>query len=675
MGALNNVDTSGHLPSAKLSLRLLRGPRSQDYAALAGFGGLIVGIVPLILAFADAVSKPDWTAAAAWGFFLTALGVTAVMSIPHRPEPLPPPTTIFEPFVQVSEIKTWPRPAEVGELRKRLAGSEGTLVLVAGVSGGGKTVLLQRLLPDVLGLQPESYRYVNTYVSFLDTLAPLAALPSSGAPTITVLDQFEQYVAWLQSLPSKQRGVTENKTLDLCRALVADPSSRLIVAVREEWYYQLRWLKELVPSPETGIDVSGPSPDRGDATHEVILDLLAALAEPNVAETVISEIDTGGSLLPLEVQIVGATIERAQRENKITADYFHHDLGGVEGSITRYFDSILASLPDPRVALKVLCALSARTRFRRQEELSDIMDVLFEDGPLVSTAVAELTKQGLVIPSGPGRYELAHDYLAEFFHQKSGSELEPIDRDNILFHIEGGPERATGLVASRQDRDAAGRWGFATVVILPLVLVMTARLLYLGLPWTLAQHVRPAPLFGSLLDQSYLPIFIVHMAWVVYVGLLYHRILRHLRESRAAKWCSRCAVLNMAACVLVAVLIPSAWLAAIAWGGLVVGFRLVFLARNKTLNSTAKKRVRAWGWSTAANMGFVGILGGTGIALTSKYVHSVADARTWTLVSAVLATAMTYVCYALCRIHVRREAVSQLLGLLSRGSSYLMRRA
>ncbi len=196
------------------------------------------------------------------------------------------------------------------------------------------------------------------------------------------------------------------------------------------------------------------------------------------------DLATNERLLPLEAQIVGAALERERESGRsIDIHYVRNSLGGVAKIIDQYFESILDGSSDRRVALKVLCAFSVRTRFRGQEDLSDVLNHLYEPPEDVREIVAYLLEQHLLVKHSPAKYELAHDYLAEFFNSKSGSELSPIDRDNIQFHMVG---LATGNSNTLVPATVAEkRLDIGKLILIPLLSIMLIRLLHFGLPWTL----------------------------------------------------------------------------------------------------------------------------------------------------------------------------------------------
>jgi hypothetical protein len=580
---------------------------------------------------------------------------------------------------------------ELETIRDALDYSSGKLPLVVGPSGAGKTVLLRRILHDDMTQRSVGFYYIAEYAGFRETLpkllekvelvkgSPAASTDEAQVYThipVIALDQFEQYLAYLRRLePDKrlreqawfEKAINEASGRQLCR---------FILSVRNEWYYDLRWLGDQIPAPTDCITVLGP---RVDATEDITRVAVATrlekvLHDEDIVESILTALGRGrsGSVLLLEAQIIGAVLERQQLlGEQIDLQYLETRLGGVEGAINSYFDGILAGAPDRRVMLKVLCALSVRTYFRRQETLGDLLDRLFEDPDEVRGALDYLVDQRLLVKRPTARYELAHDYLAEYFHQKSGSELDPTDRDNVLYHFEGQQPNMSSYVLPRAKRSEPGRGRFALAVIGPLILIMTLRLLDFGLPWPrLAGHLTPELLWDRrLFDVTYLPIYVAHLAWAIYVALFYDRFLARLDERFAQRLLSRFAVVNMALCVLTAVFIPYAWLLSIGWGGMVVGIKLIALSRMRALNSAARTRISLFGLITTVNLIFLSVLGTIGLWVSFRYVTNGATRNTWIYASSLFSVIMVYTCSVLAPVHVQRKGVSQLLGLLARSRS------
>ena len=666
----------------------LRDTHAQQPIAIVTYIAFALALVPILGALGQAISHRSW-AAAFYGMFFAALGLLAYSQLRWQRSPRLPQNVIFQPFVDISMLDVWPRPLELDGIHKALDTSLSVLPVVVGPSGAGKTVLLHRILQNEMNFQSIAYRYVDEYAGFRENLTnmltqmtqklsrhgTISAHPYRASPVI-VLDQFEQYLAYLRRLDPDKR-IREQEWLESCiTSSIENHICRFILSVRSEWYYDLRFLGKRIPTPSECITVFGP---RVDATSDLTRVALAArlekvVHEDDIVETIMTALGRGraGSLLMLETQIVGAVIEREQLLGQsIDASYLELNLGGVEGAINSYFDGILHDAPDPRVTMKVLCALSVRTNFRRQEPLGDLLDRVFEDADEVRTALEYLVQRRLVVQQPTARYELAHDYLAEYFHQKSGSELDPTERDNVLYHFEGDQSRMSMYVLSRSRRNEPRRGKFALAIMVPLVFVMTVRLFDFGLPWPrVAPGLPPQLLWDhALFDVTYLPIYVAHLAWATYIVLFYDRFFSRLDERPAQRLFSRFTVVNLALGALAAVFVPYVWLLAMGWVGLVIGFKLISISKMRDLNNTAKVRFGRLGIVATTNLFFLSTLGAMGLWVSFHYVKTPSTAHIWVYVSCLFSVIMVYTCSAMSPLHVQQKGVSQLLGLMARSRS------
>lgn len=657
----------------------VRAARRVDGALYATYFALILAFVPVVEGAVRGFHEKRPYAGPTWLVFGLLLLLAMVLLFP-KAEPDPPaPTTIFQPLVDINELKAWPRRQETTLLLKRLkAAKDGKPVVVVGVSGAGKTVLLRRLLPERLATSKIDSTYVDAYPSLFSFRTVLreylegiqdAAPAVRGSDTVravVILDQFEQYLAGLKELSETDQGVEK----DALRALLTDAELRrgvaVLISLRWEWYYELRWLEDLIPSPSDCVEITGPTTESGsDPTRTDIAARFDELfSDEAKANRIVEQLSRKGRVLPLEAQIVGAALERLAGPNVGKESVSLATVGGVARGIDSFFEAILAGAPDRRIALKVCCALSVHSRFRRQEDLNTIVEAVFESAKDVEKAVEYLKDQHVVIKRGR-LYELAHDYLADFFQQKSGAELDPPERDNTIFHMEAKTNRSL-LVPLVAERDKRGRGDFALWVIVPVCVLITCRLLVATDKWTWAGYVPAKPVVGHALDLSYVPIFVAHFAWAIYVASLYRGLLAKLDLGGWGLFFSRLTVLNMAACVVVAVFIPYAWLASIGWGGLFLGLRLWSLSARPELNMAAKSRIRGFAMVTSANLLFLGGLGGIGLAIAFHYVHDPKAFDWWLLASAYAGIVLTYSAYALGPVHLQPKAVSQMLGLLAR---------
>jgi hypothetical protein len=695
--------------------RVVVGSGADKFIAIAGYLAFLIAFLTVVVTFAATVADHQWGLAAAWAVSLAVPAYFGWYFVNQRvPEP-PRPTKIFRPFAELQAETLWPRDEEVHQLIENVVVARRGVTLVVGSSGAGKTILLKHLLPNsdewpnhlrhvyVASYSPthieleEKVRERHPQISTqLFAEGPEVGSPATGQvfagedAVVVVLDQFEKFLGNLRLRSASSRRREQEWFTNYVSTNLDSGRIQFVIAVRREWFYDLHWLADFLPSIGDCVNITAPSASPDDRTREKIVDDVAvalALDERDDADDIVEELSRDGRLLPLEVQIVGATLERAQKTPRtIDGAYLRHDLGGVDGAIRAYFNGIIDGAPDPRVALKILCALSVRTRFRGQERLTSIVEALFEDESAVQDSLTYLTGEDgretdrLVVEVRGAEYELAHDYLADVFHQQSGSGLDPTDRDNILFHIEGlhearadrsGTTTTQGLVpaAAERGRIAKAR-GWALIVLAVLVVAMTIRLGYFGLHhwwYPSSRGPGPRPLIGdNFLDTTYFPVYVVHLTWAIYIVMFYNRIFRFLRESPRERWLSRLTVLSVLPAGLVGMFLPSTWMLSIALCGAVIALRILLVSRSRAISPTARARMRNQGKITLGNMSMAALVGGAGALWSFTLVHGSAGTQHWLVATIIFSTVMTVACLMLAPTHVYRAAVAQILGLLSR---------
>jgi hypothetical protein len=649
----------------------LTSPQLLPAVTYASFG---LAVAPLLWALLSAIGDRQWSSAGAVGFLLVMV-LGGLIRYTRRHIPVEPrKTTEFRPFQSLTNEQAWPRPLDTNLVTDDILKPTPHITLVIGSSGVGKSTLLDVLVRDHLThLAPDlDYYIILDYSTLVSDFTRYTSDHTSGGATVIVLDQFEQWLSRIRNLPPKDRAEERESLRKMLAKALASKEISVVVSARREWYYDLRFLGDLIPSPNGACDIQGPLvDDDDDKTRQGIFDSFRrVLPDGAVAGDVITRIGNGGRLSPLEAQIVGAYVEQMRDLGKtITFDYFERDIGGANGAIESFFKGILAGAERPVTCLRVLCALSVKTRFRQQTELGSILSTLFETPANVRSTVAYLEKRGLLIKRTGGTYEVAHDFVAEYFTSKSGAELNPIERDNILCHAEAGGNTSLVVVSEEVAEQHRGfRFGRATAIA--LFALMTLRLLDLGIHWTLIGPNISAPIKMNLLDASYIPIFVPHAAWTIYISLFYDSVLARLNETRLSRSFSIFVVVNMAASVVVSVFIPFAWLLGIGTGGLVLALKLMSLASREDLNRTARNRLREFGSTTLFNLAFLVGLGAAdlivSLRLVHPHLHSHSDVNTWLALNIALSVVMTYAAVILASLHVSPSGVSQLLGLMAR---------
>lgn len=363
---------------------------------------------------------------------------------------------------------------------------------------------------------------------------------------------------------------------------------------------------------------------------------------------------------PLQAQIVGAVVEREHKSDRGFTLQRFDDEGGVRGAVELYFDTVLSGSQDARRCLKILAALSIRPRFQEQMRREALHRVLFEDKGAVDQEVKYLKQQGLIVMRGRNTVDVAHDYIAEFFHRKSANRLPAAERDNIAVHAQAGSEMNDVFT----DRK---RWPhFGKAVTMLLVCFMVVRLFYFGLHWDIVGPGFYHPVFGQVFDVDYLRVIVAQGGWLIYVGLVYDRLFVSLKETGLPRALSVFTVFNLIVCVGAGVFSSAAWVLGVCWGGFPVACKLLALSMREDLNPTTKKHLRMFGTVPLYVVLLFGSLGAADWYLASQIVAAKNGPTTWLVVNAVGGALVFAACLGLGPVQGSRSGVSQIKGLLAR---------
>ena len=631
----------------------------------AAFFGLAATIAPTVAAIVKfVVFDDDLPSALVFAVFLVFLLTLSWFYVRrHRTRPLPVVTKLFRPFDR-SNLSVWSRPQVRDELMAAATGR--TMTVVVGASGAGKTVLLQELKLDLEGdgwivHYFDSYRVLERLAQ---KLRPARGTTKGAKPRVFVLDQFEHFLASMETDPMRRDWLREK-----VRPSEVD---HFIVSIRSEWFYELRVLGDLAPSPKDCVEVRGIDPD-APTDEQTLEEVVGGLAEvtsgAELPLEIVKELSHDGAVLPIELQIVGAVLERRVdevRPGRPNASDLQK-MGGATGAATVYFDEVLRAAPNERVAMKLLLALAVRPKFREPVDPGALEEILFEQPRDIQDALDFLRAQGLITQRG-GDDEIAHDYVADHFHQRSGSVLDPVDRDNITYHFETHRSASAprSEVVKPQAPAIVSRFGLAvgTVLAVSMVLRLIGFGVRVAVPWS---PIAPIYVYDEKwIDVAYLPAFVSHAVWALYIFLFYERILRRLVESKRQAVFSAFTFVNMASCVVVAMFFPEFWIIAIGWGGLVLSLKLWVVARRPELTDVSSQRLRDFAATTGFNLTFAAAAGVVGATFAHQLVSDSHENLVWTAFGLMFCIPATWACWALAPSHVTQAAASRTLGLLAR---------
>ncbi|UCH62752.1 MAG: hypothetical protein JSU77_13355 [Fidelibacterota bacterium] len=623
-------------------------------------------------------------------FFLSILIIGYIFR-PPLPPPPPPTKGLFQGINQSESLLAWPRPNEMKKLCSTITDSKNKPVILVGLSGDGKSVLVNSLVKPFLLANDWHIFSFNNYDSFKANLltdllkeykdidegqllyANLLGIKKEDK-ILFVFDQFEQFLSsnLKNDIDNNEKRIWFRNFLN---SSLQYPNVRHLIIVRKEWYYDLRFLAEFVPPPINTFYLKGFKIDENKGGIIVLKsNLKAVIKNRKTATLVFNDLFDHGVISPLKAQIVGLMLENiAKDEGEITREYYWQ-LGGIDGIIRSYFDAYLRAAPNRDIALQVMFSLSVITKMRSKLTISHISDITHNPQKDVTKCITFLVNEGLVLQSEAGRYELAHDYLAEQLHEISGTELDPVERDNIIFFRDEMQKIGEELDITKHTPDRK-KIIFSDYFMIVLAITLIARLLapVYGIDWgwfnILAQYQSKR--FGF--DTLYLPVFISHLAWSIYVTLLYRRLFSIIKEERISKILSKYVVLSCTLCVLAAVFIPYCWMLSIGIGGLVVGFKFYRLSKIKGLPSISIEYFKSTGGKTMLNVSVVIIIG----LVTIYYINNTNISKNifeyYQATSYFMSIVMTYYMLAVRPIHITKKATTKMLGLIDRGKVRLKR--
>ena len=640
-------------------------------------GGLLTFVEPLLSA---AAARPE-VRIIAYPLLLLAGAVVAYSLGSPYVRSQPPAKGVFQGIGKIDASKAWVRRNCSEPLFLALKNAGARTVFLVGSSGVGKSVLVAAETVPRLRKEGWSVVSISSYdkidASLLEELDKVIAnfdrdrflrhgeIVTVDPPRIIfVCDQFEHLLA-LRDVTTAS-GI---QPLDwFCKFLSTTQNSsfvRHLLIVRKEFYYDLRLLGGICPAPTDAFHLAGLRLD--DVTTKRMLETKIGRSAGNdaIATVVLESLVKGGEVLPVEAQVVGLMLEnKAKLQPAMNEAYYRRDLGGKEGLIRSYFEAYLNAAPNRHVAEKVLFALSIERSMKRQLTNLQIADIIHDSDLSVQRCLDFLETEGLVCEASESSYELSHDYLAERFHDLSGSEIEAVERDNVLFFWQEARKTESRLRITRYMR--AGKFGgFNDYLLGFLTIVVLFRLIspFFGLKWDwLHQQALLVPVGGEV-DLLYAPIFTAHLCWSVYVAMLYRRFFGNLHEPLAARALSVFTVVNCAACVLVATLFPQVWVLSIAVGGLGVGLKFLALCQTPGLARQSRVFFRQKGIVTIINCLILAVFG---VALW-YFVERSVFSRAWlTATFVAFGVLLTWFMVAITPKHITSAATSQMRGLIDR---------
>ncbi|NEQ81325.1 MAG: sugar-binding protein [Moorea sp. SIO2I5] len=369
------------------------------------------------------------------------------------------------------EIAASGREHHVNRLIERMKQVGSRLTVIHGQSGAGKSSMIAAGLIPALERQTINTRWVlpvlqQVYRNWIQALGKsltktlekrlkLGSVPTKldstalileqlhknsrqNLLTVLIFDQFEEFLS-VCSDPNQRRGFYE-----FLRDCLNIPYVKVILSVREDY------LHCLLECNKFGIDlevINNNILDKrilfhlGNLTPPDAKLYLQRLTEPTqfpLEQALIDKLveDLGkelGEILPIELQVVGAQLER----NKITTLEQYQHLGDNPKAelVNQYLEEVVAACgaENKRAAELVLYLLTdenntrpLKTRHDLEKELKALAADVDTELKRLDVVLEIFVKSGLVLllrEIYSDRYQLVHDYLVDFIRQRQGADM------------------------------------------------------------------------------------------------------------------------------------------------------------------------------------------------------------------------------------------------------------
>ncbi|MEQ8755256.1 MAG: ATP-binding protein [Coleofasciculus sp. G1-WW12-02] len=256
--------------------------------------------------------------------------------------------------------------------------------------------------------------------------------------TVLIFDQFEEF--FFVYTNQTERRLFWQFLADCLNIL----SVKVILSLREDYLHYLLECNRLDSMSVIGHDILGKNVlyELGNFSltdaKAIIEDLTTRsrfYLEPALIDQLVKDLaGTTGEILPIELQVVGAQL---QAENiKTLADY--RELGTKEELVKRYLEEVVedCGAENKQAAELVLYLLTdekgtrpLKTRAELERDLEGLAAGLTTEASKLDLVLRIFVESGLVflLPETPyDRYQLVHDYLAEFIRKQQESRLNEL---------------------------------------------------------------------------------------------------------------------------------------------------------------------------------------------------------------------------------------------------------
>lgn len=513
---------------------------------------LSVAVAPALWnEFTKALGARDFFTACSIFMFVGVSGYLVYASRPKVHVPELPDTCNFRFGGGEQQWKAWPRKTQLIAAVEAVKSAQNKVVVaVAGPSGAGKSTFLEdELVPTLvtLGFKPT---YYSEYCGEL----PTPDLDGEHQKSVLIYDQFEHLLLQIWHSDGKEALASLMKIKQQIGELLSTGS--VVVCVRAESYYDLRFLASYLPQIEAVVDVGLVSfesePNIVKAFHGQMRKMCAEATDLMTGSFTLLEMQ---SRLALEELCRKTDFSRQKGFSCITT----HSAPQV------LVDWYVDDSPNIPASCRVLYALNQRPAGLGLT-VNELAYAVGDRVKSVQEVCAYLETRGLLRREKSAvAFEIAYDALRPRIEACTDERLRPNERDCIASALQAAEESGWSEDVVNQDRRV--RFSLALPVMTLLTIIGILRLFFNWDAWYALSSMPIGVRGAGSVDPLYLAIMVPHILWCLYVALHDYRVFRFIDTSSLQRTVSHATVLNLVVCILLGVFLPEYWIIAIAWGG------------------------------------------------------------------------------------------------------------
>ena len=341
------------------------------------------------------------------------------------------------------------------ELEKTLASAQGRSPLPPLQRGAlddlNNSVPLSKGDAEGWGIEPVLVDGISAQGKGLELDSIIAKLREKEAQNkriVLIFDQFEEFFFVYYNQPTERRRFFEfiGKLLNDSQNL---SSLKVVLSLREDYLHYLlecnqiesmRAIDQDILSKNVLYRVGNLKVEAAKSLIQTLTEKSRFYLEPELIGAIADDLkDELGEVRPIELQVVGAQL---QQEGIKTLEQYRLLGANPKGVLVeRYLNDVIVDCGEEneRLAKFLLFMMTdergtrpLRTRVELEKDLEDLLAEVHGDDSALDLVLEIFVRSGLVvlIPESPlDRYQLVHDYLAEFIRASQSPEMAKLQRE------------------------------------------------------------------------------------------------------------------------------------------------------------------------------------------------------------------------------------------------------